>query len=171
MEGIASLPKNSLWGTNVGPQEQALVPIRKASILLTSLAPHGRSGQGFSVALEPVIELALVDQAGFELAEIRCLCLPSAEIKDMLHHHSVSLSLFFYSPPPNTSGIPFTPQHEFQEDTPTPVYLPCLQGHSSGYSLPMIIALPCPCQGLVTSSEDFPGYVRVGQHACCCPFR
>ena len=27
--------------------------------------------QGFSVALEPVLELALVDQAGLELTEIR----------------------------------------------------------------------------------------------------
>ena len=31
--------------------------------------------QGFSVALEPVLDLALVDQAGFELTEIR-LTLP-----------------------------------------------------------------------------------------------
>ena len=31
--------------------------------------------QGFSVALEPVLELALVDQAGLELTEI-CLPLP-----------------------------------------------------------------------------------------------
>ena len=29
------------------------------------------SRQGFSVALEPVLELALVDQAGLELTEIR----------------------------------------------------------------------------------------------------
>ena len=32
--------------------------------------------QGFSVALEPVLELALIDQAGFKLKEIR-LPLPS----------------------------------------------------------------------------------------------
>ena len=35
----------------------------------------GFSRQGFSVALEPVLELALVDQASFELTEI-CLPLP-----------------------------------------------------------------------------------------------
>ena len=33
------------------------------------------SRQGFSVALEPVLELALVDQVGLELTEI-CLLLP-----------------------------------------------------------------------------------------------
>ena len=31
----------------------------------------GFSRQGFSVALEPVLELTLVDQAGLELTEIR----------------------------------------------------------------------------------------------------
>ena len=31
----------------------------------------GGSRQGFSVALEPVLQLALVDQAGLELTEIR----------------------------------------------------------------------------------------------------
>ncbi|KAM7339825.1 hypothetical protein ACRRTK_000440 [Alexandromys fortis] len=35
----------------------------------------GFSRQGFSVVLEPVLELALVDQAGLELTEI-CLPLP-----------------------------------------------------------------------------------------------
>ena len=34
-------------------------------------------GQGFSVAFEPVLELAFVDQADLKLTEIR-LCLPSA---------------------------------------------------------------------------------------------
>ena len=40
--------------------------------------------QGFSVALEPVLELALVDQAGLELTEFRLP--PNAGIKG-LHHH------------------------------------------------------------------------------------
>ena len=35
----------------------------------------GFSRQGFSVALEPVLELALIDQAGLKLTEI-CLSLP-----------------------------------------------------------------------------------------------
>lgn len=35
---MALLPINFLLVTNVGPQEQALVPVRKASILLTNLA-------------------------------------------------------------------------------------------------------------------------------------
>ena len=34
------------------------------------------SRQGFSVALEPVLELGLVDQAGLELTEIRLLLPP-----------------------------------------------------------------------------------------------
>ena len=37
--------------------------------------------QGFSVALEPVLELALVDQVGLELTEIYLPCLPSAGLK------------------------------------------------------------------------------------------
>ena len=46
--------------------------------------------QGFSVPLEPVLELALVVQAGLEHTEI-CLPLPpSAGIKGVRHHHSAS---------------------------------------------------------------------------------
>ena len=47
--------------------------------------------QGFSVALEPVLELVLVHQAGLELTEIR---LPSAGIKGMYHHHLAMGSVF-----------------------------------------------------------------------------
>ena len=54
------------------------------------------SSQGFSVALEPVIELALVDQAGLELTEICCLCLPNAGIKGVRHHY---LPVFLSLPP------------------------------------------------------------------------
>ena len=36
----------------------------------------GLSRQGFSVALEPVLELALVDQAGLDLTEIHLLLPP-----------------------------------------------------------------------------------------------
>ena len=39
--------------------------------LLGVLFCFGFSRQGFSVALEPVLELALVDQAGLKLTEIR----------------------------------------------------------------------------------------------------
>ena len=48
--------------------------------------------QGFSVVLEPVLELTLIDQAGLELTEI-CLCLLSAGIKGVSHYspaHNVS---------------------------------------------------------------------------------
>lgn len=37
----------------------------------------GFSRQGFAEALEPVLDLATVDQVGFKLTEA-CLCLPSA---------------------------------------------------------------------------------------------
>ena len=49
--------------------------------------------QGFSTALESVLELALVDQAGLELTSA-CLCLPRAGIKGMRHHHLALLELF-----------------------------------------------------------------------------
>ena len=39
------------------------------------------------VTVLAVLELALIDQAGLEFTEIRCLCLPSAGIKDTGHHH------------------------------------------------------------------------------------
>ena len=42
--------------------------------MVHGLLPHfffGFSRQGFSVVLEPVLELTLVDQAGLELTEIR----------------------------------------------------------------------------------------------------
>ena len=38
--------------------------------------PFGVLKQGFSVALEPVLELDLVDQAGLELTEIHLSLLP-----------------------------------------------------------------------------------------------
>ena len=47
--------------------------------------------QGFPVALEAVLELALVDQAGLELTEF---CLPSAGIKGLRHQHPAYLKAF-----------------------------------------------------------------------------
>ena len=44
------------------------------------------SREGFSVALEPILELALVNQADFELTRSACLCLLSAGIKGMHYH-------------------------------------------------------------------------------------
>ena len=44
----------------------------------------------FSVALEPVLELALVAQAGLELTEIRLPLPPSAGIKGVHHHHLIT---------------------------------------------------------------------------------
>ena len=38
------------------------------------------------MALEPVLELALVDQAGLELTEILSLCFLCAGIKGVHHH-------------------------------------------------------------------------------------
>ena len=46
---------------------------------------------GFSVALEPVLELALVEQAGLELVEI---CLASAGIEGLCHHHPATAPQF-----------------------------------------------------------------------------
>ena len=49
------------------------------------------------VALEPVLDLAFVDQAKLELTEIclcLCLCLPSAGIKGVRHHHLVEVIFF-----------------------------------------------------------------------------
>ena len=46
-----------------------------------------------SVVLEPVLELALVDQVGLKLTEIRLLCLLSAGIKGRCHHHLAGLDL------------------------------------------------------------------------------
>ena len=43
--------------------------------------------QGFFVDLEPVLELALVDQAGLELQRSACLRLLSAGIKGVRRHH------------------------------------------------------------------------------------
>ena len=40
----------------------------------------------FSVALEPILELALVDQAGSNSQRSTCFCLLRAGIKDMRHH-------------------------------------------------------------------------------------
>ena len=51
----------------------------------------GFSRQGLSVALEPVLKLALVDKDGLELREIHLSCLPSAGIKGV---HSNLLSIF-----------------------------------------------------------------------------
>ena len=48
---------------------------------------------GFSLALEPVLELAVVDLADVEVTEI-CLCLPSAEIKGMPHTQAVGFLIF-----------------------------------------------------------------------------
>ena len=45
------------------------------TLFLIFVFGFGFSRQGFSVALEPVLELALVDQAGLELTEL-CLPLP-----------------------------------------------------------------------------------------------
>lgn len=51
--------------------------------------------QGFSVALEAVLELALIDQAGLKITEI-CLPLPpSAGTKGVHHHLPVYLCHFF----------------------------------------------------------------------------
>ena len=44
------------------------------------------SRQGFSVALETILELALVDQVVLELTRSTCLCLPSAGIKGVHYH-------------------------------------------------------------------------------------
>ena len=43
--------------------------------------------QGFSVALEPVLELALIDHAGPEITEIRVILLPRVGIEGVHHHH------------------------------------------------------------------------------------
>ena len=48
------------------------------------------------VALEPVLELALVDQAGLELTEILLLCLLSAGIKGVHQHRPAKLGLLYY---------------------------------------------------------------------------
>ena len=47
------------------------------------------------MALEPVLKLAFVDQAGLELTEA-CHCLPSAGIKGV-HHHCLAESVTFFS--------------------------------------------------------------------------
>ena len=56
----------------------------------------GFSRQGFSVALEPGLELTLVDQAGLKLTKIH---LPqwilSAGIKSVYHHHHLALLVSF----------------------------------------------------------------------------
>ena len=44
---------------------------REAKWLFSFFFFFGFSRQGFCVALEPVLELALVDQAGLDLTEIR----------------------------------------------------------------------------------------------------
>lgn len=46
--------------------------------------------QGFSIALDPVLEFTLVDQASTELTEL-CLCLLSAGFKGVCHHARVPL--------------------------------------------------------------------------------
>ena len=57
--------------------------------------------QGFSVALEPVLELALVDQADLELTEIhlplppKCWGLKAFATTTQLHHNSLKVSLWF----------------------------------------------------------------------------
>ena len=51
--------------------------------------------QGFSVVLEPVLELTLIDQAGLELTEI-CLCLLSAGIKGVSHYSTAHNVSFIY---------------------------------------------------------------------------
>ena len=56
----------------------------------------GFSRQGFSVALDPVPELALVDQAGLKLTEISLPLIPSAGIKGMHHHHPTFLFFFLF---------------------------------------------------------------------------
>ena len=51
--------------------------------------------QGFSVDLEPVLELALVDQAGFELTEIHLpLGLKRHGVKGVCHQHPAVLTGF-----------------------------------------------------------------------------
>ena len=49
--------------------------------------------QGFSVALEGVLDLALVDQAGLELTEIHLPLPPKCWVKGV-HHHLVSFAHF-----------------------------------------------------------------------------
>ena len=51
----------------------------------------GFSRQGFSVALEPVLELAFVEQAGLELTETHLFGLPSAGIKGVRYLHTVTI--------------------------------------------------------------------------------
>ena len=56
----------------------------------------GFSRQGFSVALEPVLELAFVDQADVDFTEICTLCLPSAGIKGIPHDCLAGLQRFLH---------------------------------------------------------------------------
>ena len=49
--------------------------------------------QGFTVALEPVLDLALVESVGLELKEICLPLYPTAGIKGM-HHHLPASSTF-----------------------------------------------------------------------------
>ena len=57
----------------------------------------GFSRLGLSVALEPVLELALVDQADLELTEIRLPLPPSAGIKGVRHHYLAVPFLYYQS--------------------------------------------------------------------------
>ena len=85
--------------------------------LSLSLFLFGFSRQGFPVALDPVLELALVDQAGLKLTEIHLPLPPSAGIKGMCHQRPayilLFLKLFIYlfkistsSPPPISLPLP-----------------------------------------------------------------
>ena len=53
--------------------------------------------QSYSVALEPVLVLALIDQADLKLTKIcSCLCLPSDGIKG-IHQHCLIYKIFMQS--------------------------------------------------------------------------
>ena len=64
-------------------EQLSTCPFSAAAVQLTALTLFFLLRQGFSEALEPVLELSLVDQAGIELTDIS---LPSVGIKGVRHH-------------------------------------------------------------------------------------
>ena len=70
--------------------------------------------QGCSVALEPVLKLALIDQTGLELTEIHYLCLLSSVIEGVYPHYPMmcehSQSPFEWLPLRTTASNCFSPR-------------------------------------------------------------